>query len=98
MRPLIWLSGLLTAFVCIAAPALAQKQGGILKIYHRDNPPSASIHEEATFSTLIPFMPVFNNLVIFDQHEPQNSQKTIKPELAKSWQWSADGRQLKMKL
>ena len=98
MRPLIWLSSLLTAFICVATPALAQKQGGILKIYHRDNPPSASIHEEATFSTLIPFMPVFNNLVIFDQHEPQNSQKTIKPELAKSWQWSADGRQLKFKL
>jgi len=29
-------------------PALAQKPGGILKIYHRDSPASMSIHEEAT--------------------------------------------------
>ena len=27
-------------------PANAQKQGGTLRIYHRDNPPSASLHEE----------------------------------------------------
>jgi peptide/nickel transport system substrate-binding protein len=45
-----------------AAPALAQKQGGTLRISHRDNPPSASIHEEATISTVLPFMAVFNNL------------------------------------
>jgi hypothetical protein len=26
------------------------KHGGILRIYHRETPPSLSIHEEATFS------------------------------------------------
>ena len=98
MRPLIWLGSLLAALFCGAMPALAQKSGGVLKIYHRDNPPSASIHEEVTISTIIPFMPVFNNLVIYDQHEPQNSEKTIRPELAKSWKWSADGKALSMKL
>ena len=40
--------------LAVAAFTIAQaaepKQGGILKIYHRDNPPSASIHEEATIS------------------------------------------------
>ena len=51
------------AAASLALPALAQKQGGTLRIYHRDNPPSASIHEEATISTVQPFMGVFNNLV-----------------------------------
>ena len=41
-------AGTLAAFVLAAAPVFAQKQGGTLKISHRDNPPSASIHEEAT--------------------------------------------------
>ena len=49
----------------LALPALAQKQGGTLRIYHRDNLPSASIHEEATISTVQPFMGIFNNLVLF---------------------------------
>src|SRR5438067_5311538 len=76
--------------------ALAQepKHGGILKIYHRDSPASASIHEEATFSTNVPFMPVFNNLVIFRQDAPQNSPETIQPELATSWAWSPDNSKL----
>ena len=49
------------------------KSGGIFRMYHRDSPGSASIHEGATYSINIPFMPVFNNLVIFDQHKAQNS-------------------------
>ena len=49
------------------------KQGGIFRIYHRDSPGSASIHEGATYSVNIPFMPVFNNLVVFKQDVPQNS-------------------------
>ena len=54
-------------------PAAAQKQGGTLRIYHRDNPPSASMHEESTISVIQPFMAVFNNLVLFDQNKPLNS-------------------------
>ncbi len=98
MRPVVLLGGAIAALLCATGVALAQKSGGVLKVYHRDNPPSASIHEEATISTIIPFMPVFNNLVIYDQHQPQNSDKTIKPELAKSWKWSADGKALTLKL
>src|SRR5215813_5860740 len=49
------------------------KQGGILRMYHRDSPGNASIHEGATYSLNVPFMPVFNNLVIYKQDEPQNS-------------------------
>lgn len=78
--------------------ALAQKAGGILKLYHRGTPPSASIHEEATISTVAPFMSVYNNLVIFNQHEEVNSLDTIVPDLATEWSWSDDGTKLTFKL
>jgi hypothetical protein len=52
-----------------------RKQGGILRMYHRDSPGSASIHEEATYSVNVPFMPVFNNLVIYNQDVAQNSME-----------------------
>jgi peptide/nickel transport system substrate-binding protein len=69
--------------------ALAQKSGGILRVYHRDSPASLSIHEEATNSVSIPMMAVFNNLVLYDQHAAQNRLDTIRPDLAESWSWSA---------
>jgi hypothetical protein len=56
-----------------ADAASAQKQGGILKMYSPDSPASMSIHEEATVFAEGPMMGVFNNLVMFDQHVPQNS-------------------------
>ena len=62
-----------------AAEAQTPKPGGVIRIYQRDNPASASIHEEATYSTNIPFMGVFNNLVIFKQDVPQNSETSIVP-------------------
>jgi peptide/nickel transport system substrate-binding protein len=80
------------------ASAAEPKPGGILRIYHRDSPGSASIHEGATYSINIPFMPVFNNLVIFDQHVAQNSAATLRPELAESWAWSGDNKTLTFKL
>src|SRR5713101_227627 len=63
-------------------PAAAQKQVGILKMYTLDSPASMSIHEEATIYAERPMMGVFNNLVMFDQHVPQNSLKSIVPDLA----------------
>jgi peptide/nickel transport system substrate-binding protein len=57
-----------------------------------------SIHEERANSTEIPMMGVFNNLVVYDQHLAQNSLGTIRPDLAESWSWSDDGRQLTFKL
>ena len=71
------------ALFAAIASAAAQKQGGTLRIYHRDNPPSASPHEEATVSVTQPFMAVFNNLVLFDQTKPLNSLATIVPELGR---------------
>ena len=71
-------------------PGLAQKRGGVLLLPHVDTPPSPSIQEEATASVVIPFMSLYNNLVIFDQHVAQNTFDTIRPELATEWTWSAD--------
>ena len=48
-----------------ATPALAQKQGGILRLPAITSPASMSIHEESTIATLGPMMGVFNNLVMF---------------------------------
>ena len=58
---------------------LAQKRGGILKMYIPDSPASMSIHEEATIIAQRPMMGVFNNLVMFDQHARQSSLGTIVP-------------------
>ena len=85
--------------ILAAAPAAwAQKSGGTLKIAHMDNPPSASIHEEATISTVMPFMSVYNNLVMFDPKTKQNTPDNIIPELATEWKWSDDGKKLTFKL
>ena len=89
-------SGLIAALVyalCCglgSGAAVAQKPGGVLKIYHRDSPASMSIHEEGTIGVALPMMGVFNNLVVYDQHVPQNSTQSIVPDLATSWSWNAD--------
>src|SRR5260370_16573572 len=77
-----------------ADAAFAQKSGGILKISFFDNPASMSLHEEATGAALRPMMGVFNNLVMYDQHVAQNSPDSIIPDLATSWSWSEDGKEL----
>jgi peptide/nickel transport system substrate-binding protein len=88
----------LAAFGVAAAPALAQKAGGTLRISHRENPPSASIHEEATISVVNTFMAVFNNLVVFDPKEKVNSADHIVPDLAESWSWDDSKTKLTFKL
>ena len=42
-----------SCFGIISTAALAEKSRGILKFYHRGTPPSGSIHEEATSSTVV---------------------------------------------
>src|ERR1051326_2421925 len=80
------------------APAIAQKSGGVLRIPGITSPASMSIHEESTIATLGPMMSVFNNLVMFDQHVKQNSLQSIVPDLAQSWVWSEDAKELTFKL
>ena len=92
------LAAVAAALSVVAFPSFAQKSGGILKIEHMDTPPSASIHEEATVSVAVPFMAVFNNLVMFDQQVAKNSFESIVPDLAESWKWSDDGKQLSFRL
>src|SRR6202795_58211 len=87
----------LLAFSSVASAA-EPKQGGILRVYHRDSLGSASIHEGATYSLNVPFMPIYNNLVIFNQQIAQNSMESIVPDLAESWAWSSDNKTLTFKL
>ena len=59
MREHFWVALLATTLTVTGSGAHAQKSGGILKIYHRDSPASMSIHEEATWSTIMPMGAVF---------------------------------------
>src|SRR5437762_5952464 len=78
--------------------AHAQKQGGTLRVYHRDSPASMSIYEETTLSTSMPMMGVFNNLVLFDPAQAQNPLDNIVPDLAESWSLSEDSKSLTFQL
>ena len=91
----------IVSLLCLGAPlssAVAQKAGGTLRVYNTTQPPSASIHEESTIATNMPFMAVFNNLVRFDPTKPRNSFDTIVPDLAESWAWDETGTKLTFKL
>jgi peptide/nickel transport system substrate-binding protein len=96
-QPVLWVTVLLGALVA-GNPALAEKQGGVLRVYHRDSPASMSILEEASISTVMPVMGVFNNLVLYDQHQKKNSLQSIVPDLATSWAWNEDGTALSFRL
>jgi peptide/nickel transport system substrate-binding protein len=86
--------GAMLGMMCWGQAAFAQKAGGTLKISFFDNPASMSLHEEATGAALRPMMGVFNNLVIYRQDVAQNSPDSIVPDLATSWAWSEDGKEL----
>jgi peptide/nickel transport system substrate-binding protein len=98
MRARVLIGGMMVALLLSTGAALAQKSGGVLRVFQRDNPPSTSIHEESAASTVVPFMPVFNNLVLFNQATAQNSEGSIVPDLAEAWSWNDDGTELTFKL
>jgi peptide/nickel transport system substrate-binding protein len=75
-------------------PALAQNQGGILRLSHFDSPASMSILEESTRAALQPMMHVFNNLVMYKQDVAQTSLQSIVPDLATGWSWNEEGTEL----
>ncbi len=81
-----------------SAHAHAEKSGGVLKMPDFASPASMSIHEEVTRAAVNALMPVFNNLVLFDQHKAQNSIETIVPDLAESWSWDQSKTALTFKL
>ena len=74
--------------------AFAQKQGGVLRVPHFDSPASMSLLEESTVAVNRPMMGVFNNLVMYKQDTPQNSLKSIVPDLATGWSLSEEGTEL----
>ena len=43
---------LLGIAISAATPVAAQKKGGTLRLYHNDNPPSASLLEESTIASV----------------------------------------------
>ena len=77
----------LLAVLAGAAPAVAQKAGGLLQMLDFASPASMSIHEESTITAGIPMMGVFNNLVVFDQHV----RKTALPRSCPIWRQSGVG-------
>jgi peptide/nickel transport system substrate-binding protein len=81
-----------------ANAAFAQKPGGILRMGHFDSPASMSPLEESTQAVNRPMSGVFNNLVMFDQHVPQNSLRSIVPDLATGWAWNEEGTELSFPL
>src|SRR6266481_1732253 len=81
-----------------AGTAFAQKQGGILRVPHFDSPASVSLRVESTVAVNRPMMGVFNNLVMFKQDVPQNSLKSIVPDLAAGWTLNEEGTELTLPL
>ena len=79
MKPSLWAFAAAVLLIGVSASdvTFAQKPGGILRVYHWDSPPSMSIHEEAQYSTVVPMMGVFNNLVMYKQDEPKNSLELL---------------------
>jgi peptide/nickel transport system substrate-binding protein len=84
----------LSLALSVANATSAQKADGILKITIFDSPSSLSRHEESAIAAERAMMGVFNNLVMFDQHVPQNSEQSIVPDLATGWLWSENGTAL----
>jgi len=82
------------ALVLTGGSASAQKAGGILRVYGADSPPGLNIYEQATPWGQGPLMAVYNNLILFDQREPQIRLESIKPDLATKWEWNEEGTEL----
>ncbi|MFH1604045.1 MAG: ABC transporter substrate-binding protein, partial [Pseudomonadota bacterium] len=91
-----WL--LLVVVASFATAAVAQKAGGTLRVPLASAPTSASLLEESSIGVLRPFMPVFNNLIIYDQLDKTPRPETIRPDLATEWSWSPDNLVLTLRL
>ena len=97
-RSLLGLASALVILTGAANNALAEQRGGTLRAYLGGNPASASLHEESSITTVFPFMPVFNNLVVFNHQSKRASADDLTPELATEWRWSDDHTRLTFQL
>src|SRR5262249_23269400 len=86
------------AVMLTGGTATAQKAGGVLKLHLWDSPPNLSVLEGVNPLAARALMPVFNNLVSFDQHAKQSRLDAIVPDLAASWTWNEDGTELSFRL
>ena len=91
-------AGSLSLALSAADAAFAERAGGLLKLGHFDSPASMSMLEESTQAVNRPMSGVFNNLVMFKQDVPQNSLKSIVPDLATGWAWNEEGTELTLPL
>ena len=89
---------LLIAIMSLATAAVAQKSGGTLRVPLRENLSSASMLEESSIVVNQPLMPVFNNLILYDQLDRTARPETMRPDLATEWSWSPDNLVLTLKL
>ena len=78
----------------VAAPAAAQKRGGVFRVWNFDSPPGLNIYEQATPPGQGPLMAIYNNLILFDQHVAQDNLASIVPDLATKWSWNEEGTEL----
>jgi peptide/nickel transport system substrate-binding protein len=97
IRRLAATAGVVAALLA-GGEATAEQRGGVLKVYLSLTPASASVHEEASIATVMPFMGVFNNLFVYNQHAQRNDVSDLTPELATEWRWSDDNRRLTLRL
>ena len=88
----------LSVLLLAAGPAHAQKQGGTLRMYLWDSPPSASIHEEATVSTVVPFIRSSTTSCIYDQHKQPTASTRSCRSSPTSWAWDDSKTKLTFKL
>ena len=73
----------------LAAPEPNPKSGGVLRYGITMRPPHFDVHQSGTINSLASQAVQFDNLI---RRDPRDSGKTIIPDLAHSWDISADGK------
>jgi ABC-type transport system substrate-binding protein len=73
----------------LAAPEPNPKSGGVLRYGITMRPPHFDVHQSGTINSLASQGVQFDNLI---RRDPRDSGKTIIPDLAHSWDISADGK------
>ncbi len=73
----------LVEYCALLTLALLSTSTALTHVTHCDNPPSASIHEEATIFTVMPFASVYRKLASFNLGKDR--LETVSSELATSW-------------
>ena len=96
MRGQLVLTLSLTLITLVATTAGGQtpKRGGVLNAMLGEDPPTLSIHEAGTVSSVWPMLPCYSNLVFFDQLRAEETPDTVRPELAEKWSWQDNYRNL----